>query len=29
MQHLEFAEKKIDNIVFNDIGLFGYIIVFR
>ena len=25
----EFAEKKIDNIVFNDIGVFGYTIVFR
>ena len=29
LTELEFAEKKIDNIVFNDIGVFGYIIVFR
>lgn len=29
LTELEFAEKKIDNIVFNDIGVFGYIVVFR
>ena len=29
LTELEFAEKKIDNIVFNNIGVFGYIVVFR
>lgn len=29
LTELEFAEKKIDNIVFNNIGVFGYIIVSR
>lgn len=28
LTELEFAEKKIDNIVFNNIGVFGYIVVF-
>ena len=29
LTELEFAEKKIDNIIFNDIGVFGHIVVLR
>ena len=29
LTELEFNEQKIDHIVFNDIGVFGYILVFR